>query len=106
MLDSDHKKTRELGGEFLNDWAAIFRILECHEWPLTNNEAERALRHWVILRRITQCTRSEQGSRALGLIASVMETCRLRNASPLRSIREVIQEHRQGREVPKLPPVS
>ncbi|MGH8476123.1 MAG: hypothetical protein ACRER2_10195 [Methylococcales bacterium] len=27
-------------------------------------------------------TRSEQGSRSLGLIASVIETCRLRTASP------------------------
>ncbi len=106
MLDSDHKKTRELGVEFINDWTAIFRILQCPEWPLTNNEAERALRHWVILRKITQGTRSAQGSRALALIASVMETCRLRNASPLRYIRDVIEKRRQGLEAPKLPPVS
>jgi hypothetical protein len=106
MLDSDHKKTRELGIEFLNDWTAIFRILERPEWPLTNNEAERALRHWVILRKITQGTRSAQGSRALALIASVMETCRLRNASPLRYIRDVIEKRRQGFEAPKLPTVS
>jgi len=58
MATSAHKKTRELGREFLNDWDAIFRILEHPAWPLTNNEAERALRHWVILRRITQGTRS------------------------------------------------
>jgi hypothetical protein len=106
MRVSDHKKTHALGVEFLNDWAAIFRILERPEWPLTNNEAERALRHWVILRRITQGTRSAQGSRALALIASVMETCRLRNASPLYYIRDVIQDRRQGKGVPKLPPVS
>lgn len=106
MLDSDHKKTRELGVEFLNDWIAIFRILERPEWPLTNNEAERALRHWVILRKITQGTRSAQGSRALALIASVMETCRLRNASPLRYIRDVIEKRRQGLEAPKLPVIS
>ena len=103
MQRSCHKKTRALGTEFLNDWEAIFRILEYPAWPLTNNEAERALRHWVILRRITQGTRSEQGSRALALIASVMETCRLRNASPLHYIKQVIHERRQGRDVPELP---
>lgn len=77
-------------------------------WPLTNNEAERALRHWVILRRITQGTRSEQGSRALALFASVIETCRLRQSSPLLYIRDVIKLRRQGENVPKLPliPVS
>ena len=103
MQRSRHKKTRALGTEFLNDWAAIFRILERPAWPLTNNEAERALRHWVILRRISQGTRSEQGSRALALIASVMETCRLRKASPLHYIKQVIHERRQGRDVPELP---
>jgi hypothetical protein len=105
MSDSPHKKTRELGREFLNDWEAIFRVLEYPAWPLTNNEAERALRHWVILRKITQGTRSDQGSRALALFASVFVTCRLRNSSPLLYIRDVINIRRQGGDVPKLPQV-
>ena len=106
MKTSSHKKTRELGGEFLNDWEAIFRILEYPVWPLTNNEAERALRHWVILRKITQGTRSEQGSRALALFASVITTCRLRKASPLLFMRDVIQARRKGLAVPALPEVA
>jgi len=105
MSESSHKKTRELGREFLNDWEAIFRILDYPAWPLTNNEAERALRHWVILRKITQGTRSEQGSRSLALLASVIATCRLREASPLLYIRDVIKLRRQGERVPKLPSV-
>ncbi|MCP4697785.1 MAG: transposase, partial [Gammaproteobacteria bacterium] len=44
--DCEHKKTRELAREFLYDWDAIWRVLEHPELPLTNNEAERALRHW------------------------------------------------------------
>ena len=71
MSASSHKKTRELGREFLNDWEAIFSVFEYPAWPLTNNEAERALRHWVIMRKITQGTNSEQESRALALFASV-----------------------------------
>lgn len=105
MKTSGHKKTRELGGEFLNDWEAVFRILDYPAWPLTNNEAERALRHWVILRRITQGTRSEQGSRALALFASVITTCRLRNASPLLYMRDVIQARRAGLDAPALPAI-
>lgn len=103
MGESSHKKTRELGREFLNDWDAIFRVLEKPAWPLTNNEAERALRHWVIMRRITQGTRSEQGSRTLALLASVIETCRLRKYSPILYIRDVIRLRRQGKGVPALP---
>jgi len=103
MSASSHKKTRELGREFLNDWEAIFRVLDCPAWPLTNNEAERALRHWVIMRKITQGTRSEQGSRTLALFASIITTCRLRNASPLLYIRDVIHMRRQGKDAPALP---
>ena len=63
------------------------------------------LRHWVILRRITQGTRTEQGSRAFALLASVIETCRRRAASPLRYLQEVIALRRQGLDVPELPPI-
>ncbi len=105
MSASSHQKTRELGREFLNDWEAIFRVLDYPAWPLTNNEAERALRHWVILRKITQGTRSEQGSRALALFASIFVTCRLRNSSPLVYLRDVVKMRRQGDDVPQLPQI-
>ncbi len=59
----------------------------------------------MILRRITQGTRFEQGSRALALFASVIETCRLRESSPLSYIRDVIKLCRQGENMPQLPPV-
>ena len=103
MAQSTHAKTRELGQEFLNDWDAIFRVLDYPAWPLTNNEAEQALRHWVILRKISQGTRSPQGSRALALFASIFTTCRLRSSSPLLYIRDTIQRRRQGLTVPDLP---
>jgi IS1 family transposase len=101
--DSPHAKARALAREFLYDWDAIFRVLEHPAWPLTNNEAERALRHWVILRKISQGTRSPQGSRALALFASVIATCRLRGHSPLLYIRDVIRLRRQGGDAPRLP---
>ena len=105
MSNAPHKKTYELGREFLNDWDAIFRVLEYPAWPLTNNTAERGLRHWVILRLITQGSRGQRGSLALGLFASVIMTCRLRNSSPLLYIRDAITLRRQGKDVPELPPV-
>jgi len=106
MSRSRHKKARELGREFLNDWDAIFRLLDHPELPMTNNAAEQMLRHWVILRRISQGTRNKKGSQALALIASVIETCRQRQASPLRYLTGVIQRRRQGLDVPDLPPIA
>lgn len=105
MARSKLKKTRELGKEFLNDWDAIFRVLELPMLPLTNNEAEQRLRHWVLLRRISQGTRSAQGSRALALLASVITTCRLRLISPLHYLQEVIRVRRNGASAPPLPSI-
>ena len=56
---SKHEKARALAVEFLNDWETIFMVLRHPHLPLTNpstssghrNEAERALRHWVIMRK-------------------------------------------------------
>jgi hypothetical protein len=101
--DADHEKTRELAREFLNDWEAIFAVLSHPQRPLTNNQAERALRHWVILRKLSLGTRSEQGSRALALLASVIDTCRQRGVSPWTYLAEVIRLRRQGLDAPPLP---
>jgi transposase len=100
---SRHEKTRALAVEFLNDWEAIFRVLAHPHLPLTNNEAERALRHWVILRRITYGTRTPQGSRAFALLASIIDTCRKRQACPWRYLAEVIDRGRRGHPLPSLP---
>ena len=96
MRDHPHAKAKALAAEFLNDWEAIFAVLENPFWPLTNNEAERALRHWVILRQISQGTRTPEGSRRFALLASVIDTCRLRGRSPWEYLRTAIVRRRQG----------
>ena len=101
--DASHEKTRALAREFLNDWAAIWTVLAHPHLPLTNNEAERRLRHWVILRRTSHGTRTAQGSRALALLASVIETCRKRDVLPWPYWAQVIAERRKGYPAPPLP---
>ena len=98
-----HTKARALAVEMLNDWAAIFRVLDHPHLPLTNNEAERALRHWVILRRISYGTKTETGSRVFAILASVIETCRKRQHSPWRYLQAVIANQRAGLSVLPLP---
>ena len=64
----------------------------------------RALRHWVILRRISQGTRTEQGSRVFAfLLASVIDTCRKRHLLPWPYLAQVIAERRKGNPAPPLP---
>ena len=98
-----HEKTRALARELLNDWDTFWVVLDHPELPLTNNIAERALRHWVIARRISYGTRNPQGLRAFTLLASVIETCRQRGHSPWSYIAETVRERRRGNPAPILP---
>ena len=101
--DAEHKKTRQLARELLNDWDTIWVVLKYPWLPLTNNEAERALRHWVIARRISYGTRTAEGTRAFSLLASVIETCRKRKVSPWPYLSSVIAERRKDNPAPALP---
>ena len=106
MRESTHKKARALAVEMLNDWEALFRVLEYPHLPLTNNEAERALRHWVILRRICYGTKTPEGSRVFAILASVIETCRKRQHSPWLYLQNVIANQRAGLPALSLPAVE
>ena len=100
---SDHQKTHALAVELLNDWEAIFQVLSHPELPLTNNAAERALRHWVILRKLSLGTRTPVGSRVVALLASVIDTCRQRGQCPWRYLERAIADRRAGLPLAPLP---
>lgn len=94
--ENTHTKLRELCSEILNDWDAVVAFVYNPELPLTNNEAERALRHAVIARRISFGTRTCEGSKAYATLLSVIETCRLRNVDPWSYIAQTIALGRKG----------
>lgn len=106
QVEAAHEKTRALARELLNDFDTFWVTLDHPELPLTNNDAERALRHWVIARRISQGSRTAQGSRTVAVLASVIETCRKRGLSPWDLITEAVTERRRGRPAPLLPAAS
>ena len=101
-LDS-HEKLQALGKEILNDWEAVIAFVNHPQLPPTNNEAERALRHAVIGRRISYGTQTSEGSLAYSSLLSVIETCRLRNINPWTYICEVIARARKGLSPPPIP---
>ena len=100
---SAHPKTHVLAVELLNDWEAIFQVLSHAELPLTNAAAERALRHWVILRKLSLGTRTAVGSRVVALLASVIDTCRQRGHAPWRYLERAIADRRAGLPLAPLP---
>jgi transposase len=101
-----HPALRSVVREFLYDWKVIIRPLAEPLLPLSNNAAEQALRHWVIARSISHGTRSEEGSRAFALLASVIETCRRRGASAWQYLGTVIAAARKGLPLPALPAIT
>ena len=76
--DDEAEKVRALAREILNDWTAITAFVTNPDLPATNNEAERALRDAVIARRISNGTRSEEGSAAYAMQSenAVFPACR------------------------------
>jgi transposase len=73
--------------------------------PLTNNAAERALRHAVIMRRIQLGTQSEHGGRWVERILSIRETLRLQDRPVLDYLIRAATAAHHGQPAPSpLPP--
>jgi transposase len=94
--DGVEKKVRELAGEILNDWTAIVAFVFDPTLPPTNNDAERALRHAVIARRISFGTRTDEGSRFYAAALSVIDTCRKRGVETWSYAAGLIADARAG----------
>ena len=101
--DSSNVKLRAFARELLNDWEIIIRPIHDPSLPLTNNDAERILRHWVIDRRLSNGTRTAEGTRSFTILASVIETCRIRGAPAWDYLTQVITAVRKGIQLPALP---
>jgi hypothetical protein len=68
-LDQRIARTRQKKAELL-------LVLDFPEVPLENNEAERALREYVIKRKISNGTRTPEGTKAWEVFLSLLDTCR------------------------------
>jgi transposase len=99
----DEKKVRELAGEILNDWDAVVAFVHDPRLPPTNNDAERALRHAVIARRISFGTRTDEGSRFYAAALSVIATCRQRGVDTWAYACRLIVAARANLQLPAIP---
>jgi hypothetical protein len=97
------QKVRDLAGEILNDWDAVVAFVWDASLPPTNNDAERALRHAVIARRISFGTRTDEGSRFYAAGLSVIDTCRRRGVEPWAYACRLIAAARANLPLPQIP---
>ncbi len=68
----------------------------------TNNVAERALRHCVIDRKVTQGTRGETGERWCECVWTVVSACRKQGRSAFEFFREALRAYTNDAPAPSL----
>lgn len=65
----------------LKHWDGLTRFLTVADCPLDNNEAERALKRAVLLRKNALFYKNEHGASVGAILLSLIETCRLNGVS-------------------------
>jgi transposase len=101
---SRHPKTARFCDGLLEEYAALWTFSEVPGITTTNNDAERAMRGPVILRRISGGTQSERGNRWIERILSTLETCRRQGRSASEYLHDAIDASLHSRPIPTLVP--
>jgi len=69
----------------------LFRFVNNSEIESTNNRAERGLRHAVVIRKISNGSRSKKGAEITSKLLSVIETLKLQNQNPVTGMMNLLQ---------------
>lgn len=69
----------------------LFRFATNPEIEATNNRAERGIRKPVVIRKISNGSRSKKGADILGVLLSVVETLKIQGKNPLKEMQNIIQ---------------
>lgn len=99
-------KTAATCRELLAGETHLWTFVRVEGVELTNNHAERALRHGVIYRKTSGGTDSESGSRFIERVLSVVATCRQQEINVLEYPTRCYQTHLDGQPAPSLLPAS
>ncbi|HLD06546.1 MAG TPA: IS66 family transposase [Candidatus Nanoarchaeia archaeon] len=73
------------------DIECLFRFVIDPEIDSTNNISERELRHLVIIRKISNGSRSPRGAHATAMLLSVIQTLRMNKQNPLMGMQEILK---------------
>jgi transposase len=103
-LDCGCSKTAGTCRELLAGETHLWTFVRVEGVEPTNNDAERALRHGVIYRKLSGGTDSEAGSRFVERMLSVVATCRQQDINVLDYLTRCYQAHLDGKPVPSLLP--
>ena len=68
----------------------LFRFVDNSQIDSTNNRAERGLRHAVIIRKISNGSRSEDGAEVTANLLSVLQTEKLQSDNPMNFMMDLL----------------
>jgi transposase len=101
-----HVRTANFASGLLDEYDALWTFADVPDAGIdpTNNTAERAMRHPVLMRRIQGGSQSERGNRWVERIQSVRETCRLQDRRTLDFLIAAATAAHHGKPIPSLAP--
>ena len=85
---------------------ALWTFVDVEGIPPTNNEAERALRHAVILRKLSFGTQSDRGSRFIERMLSAVDTLRKQDRDAMDFIMDALAAKVTTATPPSLLPIE
>lgn len=105
---SRHERTANFARGLLEEYDALWTFADLPGAGIdpTNNAAERAIRHAVLMRKLQGGTQSDRGSRWIERIQSVRETCRLQQRHVLDWLTHVAEAADSGLPAPSLLPAA
>jgi hypothetical protein len=103
---SERSLTKNTCKEMLEVEPAMWLFIQKPEVGLTNNEAERALRHAVLWRRVSFGSQSQSGAEMVGRMLTVVMTLKRRGESIHKYLVEACRARHEGRAAPSLLPTA
>ena len=97
---------RNLASAFYVHWEKLFTFIEREGVEPTNNVSDRAMRLFVLIRKITYGNRSAKGEIALARLITVTQTCKLQQRPLLTYLLTAVHCHRRHQPGPQPPPPS
>jgi hypothetical protein len=86
---------------WLNHWEKLTLWLRAAGAPMDNNEAERTLKQFILMRKNSLFFQTEHGAAVGDLLASLIQTCRLNRANAWDYLVWIIRNKRDARRNPQ-----
>ena len=96
------REVAKFNRQLLKRWDSLFTFIDHEGVEPTNNLAERLIRPGVQTRKISYCTRSDNGQLLRARMLTVSQTCRIQHRNTLDFYRTAIFAHRNNLTMPSL----